>query len=297
MANMTEIRSRMKSIQETMKITNAMYLISSTKLRKAREKLDATAPYFELLQSTIKDILFHSPDINHTFFDQRKKIKPEDKKRGYVVMTADKGMAGAYNHNVLKMAHEWMEQSKNHRLYVVGELGRHYFEARHVQVEEQFHYTVQNPTMHRARLISSTILEDYEEGRLDEVWIIYTQMMNSMQMEAEMTELLPLKREDFSNIVIPADIIQEEIQMVPSPSAVMDHVVPNYVTGFIFGALVESFCSEQNARMMAMQSASDNANAILNDLSIEYNRVRQAAITQEITEVISGAKAQKKKQS
>ena len=119
----------------------------------------------------------------------------------------------------------------------------------------------------------------------------------SMQMEAEMTELLPLKREDFSNIVIPADIIQEEIQMVPSPSAVMDHVVPNYVTGFIFGALVESFCSEQNARMMAMQSASDNANAILNDLSIEYNRVRQAAITQEITEVISGAKAQKKKQS
>ena len=151
--------------------------------------------------------------------------------------------------------------------------------------------------MHRARLISSTILEDYEEGRLDEVWIIYTQMLNSMQMEAEMTALLPLKREDFSNIVIPANIIQEEIQMVPSPSAVMDHVVPNYVTGFIFGALVESFCSEQNARMMAMQSASDNANAILNDLSIEYNRVRQAAITQEITEVISGAKAQKKKHS
>lgn len=237
------------------------------------------------------------PDVEHFYFNPRKEIKEEDRVKGLIVITGDKGLAGAYNHNVLKMAHEWMEQSKNHRLYVVGELGRHYFEARHVQVEEQFHYTVQNPTMHRARLISSTILEDYEEGRLDEVWIIYTQMMNSMQMEAEMTELLPLKREDFSNIVIPADIIQEEIQMVPSPSAVMDHVVPNYVTGFIFGALVESFCSEQNARMMAMQSASDNANAILNDLSIEYNRVRQAAITQEITEVISGAKAQKKKQS
>ena len=162
-------------------------------------------------------------------------------------------------------------------------------------MEEQFHYTVQNPTMHRARLISSTVLEDYEQGQLDEVWILYTQMINSMKMEAEIVQLLPLKREDFSNIVIPPDIIQEEIQMVPSPSAVMDNVVPNYVTGFIFGALVESFCSEQNARMMAMQSASDNANAILSDLSIEYNRVRQAAITQEITEVISGAKAQKKK--
>ena len=297
MANAREILSRMKSVQDTRKITNAMYLISSTKLKKSKKLLEETEPYFYSLQDLIRRILRHMPDVEHFYFNPRKEIKEEDRVKGLIVITGDKGLAGAYNHNVLKMAHEWMEQSKNHRLYVVGELGRHYFEARHVQVEEQFHYTVQNPTMHRARLISSTILADYEEGRLDEVWIIYTQMMNSMQMEAEMTELLPLKREDFSNIVIPADIIQEEIQMVPSPSAVMDHVVPNYVTGFIFGALVESFCSEQNARMMAMQSASDNANAILNDLSIEYNRVRQAAITQEITEVISGAKAQKKKQS
>ena len=297
MANAREILSRMKSVQDTRKITNAMYLISSTKLKKSKKLLEETEPYFYSLQDLIRRILRHMPDVEHFYFNPRKEIKEEDRVKGLIVITGDKGLAGAYNHNVLKMAQEWMEQSKNHRLYVVGELGRHYFEARHIQVEEQFHYTVQNPPMHRARLISSTILEDYEEGRLDEVWIIYTQMINSMQMEAEMTELLPLKREDFSNIVIPADIIQEEIQMVPSPSAVMDHVVPNYVTGFIFGALVESFCSEQNARMMAMQSASDNANAILNDLSIEYNRVRQAAITQEITEVISGAKAQKKKQS
>ena len=297
MANAREILSRMKSVQDTRKITNAMYLISSTKLKKSKKLLEETEPYFYSLQDLIRRILRHMPDVEHFYFNPRKEIKEEDRVKGLIVITGDKGLAGAYNHNVLKMAQEWMEQSKNHRLYVVGELGRHYFEARHIQVEEQFHYTVQNHTMHRARLISSTILEDYEEGRLDEVWIIYTQMINSMQMEAEMTELLPLKREDFSNIVIPADIIQEEIQMVPSPSAVMDHVVPNYVTGFIFGALVESFCSEQNARMMAMQSASDNANAILNDLSIEYNRVRQAAITQEITEVISGAKAQKKKQS
>ncbi len=176
-----------------------------------------------------------------------------------------------------------------------GELGRQYFAARHVPVEEQFHYTVQNPTMHRARLIASSLIEDYLEGRLDEVWIIYTQMINSMKVEAQMEQLLPLKQEDFSNVVIPADIHQEEIQMVPSPTAVMDHVVPNYVTGFIFGALVESFCSEQNARMMAMQSASDNAAELLNELSIEYNRVRQAAITQEITEVVGGARAQRKK--
>ena len=104
-----------------------------------------------------------------------------------------------------------------------------------------------------------------------------------------MEQLLPLKRENFSGISIPADIHQEEIRMVPSPEAVMDHVVPNYVTGFIFGALVESFCSEQNERMMAMQSASDNAAALLSELSMEYNRLRQAAITQEITEIVGGA--------
>ena len=149
--------------------------------------------------------------------------------------------------------------------------------------------------MHRARMISSRVLEDYMDKKLDEVWIIYTEMINSMKMEARMEQLLPLKKEDFSDIVIPTDIHLEDIRMVPSPEAVLDHVVPNYVTGFIFGSLVESFCSEQNARMMAMQSASDNAGELLNELSIEYNRVRQAAITQEITEVIGGAKAQKKK--
>ena len=215
MANAREILSRMKSVQDTRKITNAMYLISSTKLKKSKKLLEETEPYFYSLQDLIRRILRHMPDVEHFYFNPRKEIKEEDRVKGLIVITGDKGLAGAYNHNVLKMAQEWMEQSKNHRLYVVGELGRHYFEARHIQVEEQFHYTVQNPTMHRARLISSTILEDYEEGRLDEVWIIYTQMINSMQMEAEMTELLPLKREDFSNIVIPADIIHDLCSYLP----------------------------------------------------------------------------------
>lgn len=295
MANAREILSRMKSVQDTRKITNAMYLISSTKMKKSRKLLDETEPYFYTLQDLIRRILRHMPEVEHRYFDSRSSKSGKERVRGLIVITGDKGLAGAYNHNVLKIAHEWMQQYENNRLYVVGELGRQYFASRHVPVDEQFHYTVQNPTMHRARLISSRVLEEYETGNLDEVWILYTQMVNSMAMEAQLEPLLPLKREDFGQISIPADIIQEEMQMVPSPEAVMDHVVPNYVTGFIFGALVESFCSEQNARMMAMQSASDNASALLNDLSIEYNRVRQAAITQEVTEVIGGAKAQKKK--
>ncbi len=272
-----------------------MDLISSTKMKKSKKLLADTEPYFYTLQSLIHRILRHMPDTTHAYFDERKEVPEEKRVRGLLVITGDKGLAGSYNHNVLKLAQKWMGDRDHNRLYVVGELGRAYFESRKFPIEEQFHYTVQNPTMHRARNIASTLIEDFIEGRLDEVWILYTQMINSMQTEARLEQLLPLKREDFSGLSIPTGVHLEEIRMVPSPEAVMDHVVPNYVTGFVFGALVESFCSEQNERMIAMQSASDNAASLLSELSVEYNRLRQAAITQEITEVVGGARAQRKK--
>ena len=259
MANMTEIRSRMKSIQETMKITNAMYLISSTKLRKAREKLDATAPYFELLQSTIKDILFHSPDINHTFFDQRKKIKPEDKKRGYVVMTADKGMAGAYNHNVLKLAQERLAQGNDNTLFVIGQMGRKYFTKKNVRIDMEFLYTAQDPSMWRARNIAETLVDLYRKEKLDEIYIIYTKMVTPLKAEPEIIQILPLKRQSFEEMNVELEKYHKIADYSPSPKVVMDHLVPNYVKGLIYGALVESFSSEQNARMMAMQGATESA--------------------------------------
>ena len=295
MANMTEIRSRMKSIQETMKITNAMYLISSTKLRKAREKLDATAPYFELLQSTIKDILFHSPDINHTFFDQRKKIKPEDKKRGYVVMTADKGMAGAYNHNVLKLAEEKLAKGNNNTLFVIGQMGRQYFMRKKVRIDGEFLYTAQDPSMWRARNIAETLVDLYRKENLDEIYIFYTKMITPLKSEPEIIQILPLKRQSFEEMNVELEKYHKIADYSPSPKVVMDHLVPNYVKGLIYGALVESFSSEQNARMMAMQGATDSARDMIKELSLLYNRARQAAITQEITEIVSGAKAFQKK--
>ena len=295
MANMTEIRSRMKSIQETMKITNAMYLISSTKLRKAREKLDATAPYFELLQSTIKDILFHSPDINHTFFDQRKKIKPEDKKRGYVVMTADKGMAGAYNHNVLKLAQERLAQGNDNPLFVIGQMGRKYFTKKNVRIDMEFLYTAQDPSMWRARNIAETLVDLYRKEKLDEIYIIYTKMVTPLKAEPEIIQILPLKRQSFEEMNVELEKYHKIADYSPSPKVVMDHLVPNYVKGLIYGALVESFSSEQNARMMAMQGATESAKDMIRELSLLYNRARQAAITQEITEIVSGAKAFQKK--
>ena len=292
MANAKEIKERMKSVQDTMKITNAMYMISSTKLRKSRKSLEDTEPYFFTLQSTMARILRHIPDMEDIYFQSNKDKK--DLKVGYIVVTADKGMAGAYNHNVVKLAEQQLAKYDNTKLYVVGEQGRHYFEQHGMNIDEEFHYTVQNPTLHRARKIGMTILELYEKHELDEVYIIYTKQINAVQTQAEQVQLLPLQKADFKT-EIPADIPTTELILRPSPNVVMDRIVPNYIIGFIYGALVESYCSEQNSRMMAMEAATKSAKSILHELDILYNRVRQAAISQEITEVIGGAKAQKKK--
>lgn len=293
MANTKEIQKRMKSIQDTMKITSAMYMISSAKLRSAKQKLENTEPYFYSLQAAISRLLRHIPDAKSRYFNQHEEIPDNEKKRGYIVITADKGLAGAYNHNVIKMAHELFEQGENNKLFVVGELGRQYFAKEGLAVDSEFHYTVQNPTLHRARVITDRVMELYDAGELDEVYIIYTKMENSVTMETEKMRLLPLEKDEFMQN--PIDIYQEEIKAETSMEDILYHIVPNYVTGFIYGALVESFASEHNSRMMAMQTATDSAKDMLQMLSIEYNRVRQAAITQQITEVIGGAKAQKKK--
>lgn len=293
MANTKEIQKRMKSIQDTMKITSAMYMISSAKLRSAKQKLENTEPYFYSLQAAISRLLRHIPDAKSRYFNQHEEIPDNEKKRGYIVITADKGLAGAYNHNVIKMAHELFAQCENNKLFVVGELGRQYFAKEGLAVDSEFHYTVQNPTLHRARVITDRVMELYDAGELDEVYIIYTKMENSVTMETEKMRLLPLEKDEFMQT--PIDIYQEEIKAETSMVEILYHIVPNYVTGFIYGALVESFASEHNSRMMAMQTATDSAKDMLQMLSIEYNRVRQAAITQQITEVIGGAKAQKKK--
>lgn len=294
MASAREIQTRMKSIQDTMKITNAMYMISSAKLKKARKNLENTEPYFHMLQGTIARMIRHLPEVEHRYFEAEETDDTQLKKRGYIVIAADKGLAGAYNHNVVKLTEECLKQGQDNLVFAVGELGRDYFIRHKIPVYKEFHYTVQDPNMSRARDITECILSLYDERKLDEVYVIYTYSVNSMQVEAKLQRLLPLKKEALAAVDL-SDVYAEDIRMIPSAEDVLNHVVPAYVTGFIYGALVESFCSEQNSRMMAMEAATDNAEKILKELQITFNRVRQGAITQEITEVIAGAKAQKKR--
>ncbi|HJC91324.1 MAG TPA: ATP synthase F1 subunit gamma [Candidatus Mediterraneibacter excrementigallinarum] len=295
MANIREIQSRINSVRDTMKITNAMYMISSSKMTQAKKKLADTEPYFYGLQGEISRILRHLPELRHRFFDQRAEVPKDERKIGSIVITADKGLAGAYNHNIVKVEEEILSKPGIHKLFVVGELGRHYFAKRGVQIDTNFRYTVQKPTMHRARDISGSIIDQFLDGELDEVYVVYTRMENSVQADAEVMKLLPLERADFNVMKMPLNMYREEIDLYPSAEHVMDRIVPNYVNGMIYGALVEAYASEHNARMMAMKSATDSAESLIKELSIVYNRARQAAITQEITEVCAGARAQQRK--
>ncbi len=290
MANTREIRTRIKSIQEIMKITNAMYLISSSKLKKARISLQATLPYFETLQSTIYDILVRAPHISSIYFQRRENIKPEDRKIGYLVITADKGLAGAFNHNITKKAEEEIKKSGSDFLFVVGQVGRKYFIRKGLDVDIEFLYTAQNPNLSRAGNISTTMIDLFVNHQLDDVYVIYTKMVTSMKAEVQYSKLLPLERKKFERKAAG----YPHITFDPSPEMVMEYLVPDYLKGLIFGILVESFCSEQNARMTAMEAATDSAKDMLKSLELQYNRARQASITQEITEIISGAKSLKK---
>lgn len=292
MAGITEIRGRMRSIQQTLKITNAMYLISSAKVKKARKQLQEVEPYFDRLAKTILDIFRHSPQLQHRYIEGHHKPK-EERKTGFVVITGDKGLAGAYNHNVLKLAESYLVRKQDSTLFLIGQMGRHYFEKKNIPIDAEFMYTVQDPTLDRAQDICDTLVDLYERGALDEIYLVFTHSYSAMRMEPEIIKLLPLDRAMLSarRGLSEADQYRDVVRYEPSPEAVLDVLVPGVIRGYIFAALVESFCSEQSSRMSAMDSASESARDMLKTLSLEFNRARQGAITQEITEIAGGAEA------
>ena len=295
MANRKEIKAHMKSIRDTQKITNAMYLIASTKMRKAKADLDRTRPYFNALQKEIKRIFRTARDVESRYFYPVGEAPALGRTYACLVITADKGLAGAYNQNVLRKTEKLLHQHPNTKLFVVGEYGRQYFFQHNIPVERSFLYTAQNPTMQRAREISSILLDLFDCGKVDKIFVIYTDLKSGLDEEATSTRILPFHRNQFASENSKDKATGVPFEFTPSISAILDNVMQSYVSGFIYSALVDSFCSEQNARMAAMNLANQNAEKILSALAVRYNQLRQAAITQEITEISSGSKAQKQK--
>ena len=283
------LKERIGSIQDTMKITNAMYLISSSKLRKARQNYQNVLPYFTRMRDTISRVVPHLPDEPvHPFFHEREKENPI---RAYVVLTADKGMAGAYNQNLLKFLKEQCGSDPNARFYVIGQTGYRALLHKDPRLVEEFHYGATAPTLQRARDITVDAIDDFKSGKLDEIYLIYTKIQNALTSEPVMERLLPLDREHLKPAPKGLGDPRGEVEMFPDAKTVFEQTAPIYMHGMIFGAMTESFCAEQSARMTAMDSATKSANDMIHELQLEYNRTRQGSITQEITEIIGGAAA------
>lgn len=264
-----------------------MYLIASTKLRRARENLIGTQPYFNALRTEISRA-FESPDRTKSPYVQNDGAENGQGVCGCLVLTADRGLAGAFNQNIGKEVLRFKQAHENTRFFVLGQWGRQFFKTKELECDGSFDFDNQEPSMDFARTVGARLLDCFDSGEIQNLYIIYTEM-NGMALSVNTVEVLPLRKEQLGG-----DEKGKEMKFEPSADAVINYAVPGYVTGYIYSAMIENFCSEQNSRVAAMDYASDNAQELLDRLLSEYNHERQSSITQEITEVSAGARARLK---
>lgn len=283
MANAREIKLRIRGVNETKKITKAMKLIATVKLRKAREMHERTLPFFKHIQETMIDILQRIPDIDLVYFDKRE--NKENRKKAYIVITSDSGLTGGYNHNAIQYAVNRIDK-ENSVVFPIGNTVKNYMIRNGYEIREDIgtnDYGVDTTT---AGLIAIHMIELFKKGEIDELELVYTEMESAMSLKPNSIKLLPLERKDFERN---EKKINEELEFEPSPEIVFDVLTNKYVKGIIYGGLIEAFVSENFSRMNAMDSATSNAEKMVNKLTLNFNRARQAAITQEISEIVSGA--------
>ncbi|WP_077074692.1 ATP synthase F1 subunit gamma [Aedoeadaptatus urinae] len=283
MASTREIKRRIRGINSILQITKAMELVSTAKLRRARIRLAKTKPYYQTVVDDIREIL-SVVDENHSLLVREKKDAVL-----YIVLTSDKGLAGGYNANVLRLTEKTIkEDGCPSKLLVVGTKARDYFERRNYDIAESYTGLSEDPEYSDARELAAVAMDLYKKGKVDAIRIIYTRFISTISYDAQVVSILPsdeLKAEED----LPA--VRSQIEFEPSPMAVLDYLIPMYVATAIFGSLIEAAASEQGSRRVAMENASDNAHDMIDELQTNYNRARQAAITNEITEIVSAADA------
>jgi F-type H+-transporting ATPase subunit gamma len=293
MANLRDVRLRMRAIRQTLQVTKAMNLISTAKLRKGRRVLEDTEPYFTRIQKSMFDILSSAGRVRSQFF---KPLRPrEDKRRTAIVaITSDKGLAGGYNANIFRQVTDLAGRVGKPLLILVGSIGQRYFINSPYLVLENFSFRSRMPTVEDAKEIADYLISQFEWGMFDEVHVVYTHMHSSIKLLPTERQILPLDldrmREELSRAE-GQERVELQFEFLPSPEEVFNALVPLYIKGIVYGSLVESYVSEQSARMAAMDEASKSAEDMLAGLRISYNRVRQAGITNEMSEIVSGAAA------
>lgn len=281
---MREIKRQIKSVQNTRQITKAMEMVASAKLRKAQERAQAARPYSEKLKEVVSSIAAASQGVSHPMLVSR-----PVKRTAYIVITSDGGLVGGYNANILRKVTDLIRSrhasASEYELFVIGRKGRDYFKRRNYPVVHEVTELSDSPRFADIKSLTYAAVQGFETERFDEIYICYNRFINAITQLPTVERLLP-----FDSVESEAPVSSYEYE--PSPEGVLEVLLPKYAETLIFGALLDGKASELGAKMTAMGSATKNATKMINELTLTYNRARQAAITQEITEIVAGANAQ-----
>lgn len=282
MATMREIKRRRSSVQSTQQITKAMKLVSTVKLQRTRTRAENSKAYFNYMHQAITSMLAQAESVDHPY------AKGNDSQNiGIVVVTSNRGLAGGYNANIVRMIQANGMEKEQVRIYAVGRKGVEGLARRGYEIAADFSDVIEEPSFSDARTVGNRILQDFKDGKIGEIYVAYTEFKNTVSQVPKFVKLLPVETAD--------DVSENEdlaiMSFEPSEEEAIALLIPKYVSSILYGAFVEAVASENGARMQAMDSATNNAEEIIHDLELKYNRARQGAITQELTEIIAGADA------
>lgn len=290
MASLRDIRKRIRSVKNTRQITKAMKMVAASRLRRAQEAVTAARPYAKMLDTVVSDLSTRSEgELKHPLLVARPVEKAE-----LVVLTSDRGLAGGFNSNVIRRVSRIMFENKDveHTLTTSGRKGHDYFRNRGVDIRKDYPGLVTHPKFEEAKALAETLTERFLSGEVDAVYLVFNEFHSAIAQEVVQVQLLPL-----TNLVAesatPAEPTEADVDFKyePDPQAVLDALIPQAVAVKVLRALLESAASEHGARMSAMENATKNAGELIDDLTLHYNRTRQAVITNELTEIVSGAEA------
>jgi len=286
-AGIKEIKTRINSVNSTKQVTKAMELVASSKMRKAKDRALAARPYFGTMYDTVRDIATNTRGVRNVFLKQR-----EVKNKCYIVVAGDRGLAGGYNSNIMKLVLSHMGDKKE-KVMPIGKKANEFFAKRGYDILKSAE-SVEKCGYEETLAFAQEAMDLYKKGEVDEVYMVYTEFVSPLTQRPKLLKVLPLAFDKEENKETKEQSAKgTRVQYLPSAEVVLGHIIPKYVSGIVYDGVIESFASEQAARRTAMSSANDNADEMLSNLELSYNRARQSAVTQEITEIVGGVEALK----
>ena len=286
-AGIKEIKTRINSVNSTKQVTKAMELVASSKMRKAKDRALAARPYFGTMYDTVRDIATNTRGVRNVFLKQR-----EVKNKCYIVVAGDRGLAGGYNSNIMKLVLSHMRDKKE-KVMPIGKKANEFFAKRGYDILKSAE-SVEKCGYEETLAFAQEAMDLYKKGEVDEVYMVYTEFVSPLTQRPKLLKVLPLAFDKEENKETKEQSAKgTRVQYLPSAEVVLGHIIPKYVSGIVYDGVIESFASEQAARRTAMSSANDNADEMLSNLELSYNRARQSAVTQEITEIVGGVEALK----